>query len=133
MNKLKGELTTLKNRLEEIESCLVLSNERNDEVVRNQEQIEHRLHNLEELHEDLRKMVTVLHEDVGLIGEYLNGVITRVNDLHRCLNEWGDKVSRCDEKSDVNDNDDDDDEFDLDDYNEKIDVEVARINDCMNK
>ena len=132
MNKLKGELTTLKNKLQEIESCLILSNERNDKVVRNQEQVEHRLHNLEELHEDLRKTVKMLHEDVGLVGEYLNTVITRVNDLHRCLNEWGDKVSRCD---DDDDNDDDDDEFDLSDYDEKIDIEVARMrdNDCLNK
>ena len=139
MNRMEREITTLKNRLQEIELCLILSNERNNEVVRNQEQVEHRLNNLEDLHEDLEKRVTMLQEDVGLIREYLNGAITRINDLHRCLDEWTDKDLRCDEKMGVSDDDDDDDdEFDLSDYDEKIDLEVAKIqqmedNDCMNK
>ena len=130
MNRLVPEITTIKNRLQEIELCLMLSNERNNEVVRNQEQVEHRLNNLEDLYEDLEKRVTMLQEDVGLIHEYLNGTITRVNDLHRCLNELDNEKIAVD--------DDDDDEFDMSDYDEKIDLEVAKIqqmgdNDCMNK
>ena len=138
MNRLEPEITTIKNRLQEIEWCLILSNERNDEVVRNQEQVEHRLNNLEDLYEELEKKVTMLQEDVGLIHEYLNGTITRVNDLHRCLDEWTDKDLRCDEKLTVNDDDDNDDEFDLSDYDEKLDLEVAKTqqmedNACMNE
>ena len=137
MDRLEREITTLKNRFEEIEWNLLLSNESNNEVVRNQEQMEHRLNNLEESHEDLEKKVTMVQEDVGLIREYLNNAITRINDLHRCLDEWADKDLRCNEKmfvSDDDDDDDDDDEFDLTDCSEKITLEIQQMkdNDSMN-
>ena len=132
MNRMEREITTLKNRLEEIECSLILSNAINNEVVRNEEQVEHRLNNLEELHEGLEKRVTMLQEDVGMIREYLNNAITRINDLHRCLDEWTDKDLWCSEKMDSSD------EFDLDDYSEKITLEVVKLkqmedNDSMNK
>ena len=135
MNRLEQEITTLKNRLDEIEWNLVLSNESNYEAVRNQEQMEHRINNLEESNEDLGKKVMMLREDVVLIGEYLNNAITRINDLHRCLNELADKDLWCNEKMGVSDDDDDDDdEFDLDDCSEKIDLELHEMknNDSMN-
>ena len=135
MDRLEREITTLKNRFEEIEWNLLLSNESNNEVVRNQEQMEHRLNNLEESHEDLEKKVTMVQEDIGLIREYLNNAITRINDLHRCLDEWVDKDLRCNEKMFVSDDDDDDDdEFDLTDCSEKITLEVQQMkdNDSMN-
>ena len=129
MDRLEREITMLKNRFEEIEWSLLLSNETNSEVVRNQEQMEHRLNNLEESHEDLEKKVTMVMEDVELIREYLNNAITRINDLHRCLDELVDKDLRCYEKMFVSDDDDDDDDFDLTDCSEKIDLEVQQMKD----
>ena len=135
MNRLGQEISTLKNRLEEIECSLILSNASNNEVARNEEQMEHRLSNLEELCEGMEKMVTCLQEDVGLIREYLNNAITRINDLHRCIDE-ANKDLWCSET--MGSSDDDDGEFDLDDYNEKISLEAVKLqqtedNDCINK
>ena len=119
MNRLEREITTLKNKLQNLECYLLLSNERNTELVKNQEQIEHRVNNLEEL-------CKALQEDVSLIADYVNATITRVSDLHGCLNVLGDKDLRCHETMDASD-DDNDDEFDLDDYDDKIALEVEYI------
>ena len=126
MNRLEREITTLKDRLGQIELNLLLCNTSNDEVVRNQEQMEHRLNNFEESTEDFGKKVAMLQEDVGLIHEYLNNAITRINDLHQCLNERVNKDLRCYEKMSASD-DDDDDEFDLDDCSKKIELEVQQL------
>ena len=128
MNRLEREIITLKDRLSQIEWNLLSCNTSNDEVVRNQEQMEHRLNNLEESTEGLGKKVAMLQEDVGLISEYLNNAITRINDLHRWLDEWVDKDLRCNEKMCASDDDnDDDEEFDLDDCSEKIELEVQQL------
>ena len=102
---------------EEIECGLILSNASN-----NEEQMEHRLSNLEELCEGMEKMVTCLQTDVGMIHEYLNNAITRINDLHRCLNECVDKDLMCNEKMRASD-----DEFDLDDCSERIELKVQQL------
>ena len=127
MDRLEREITTMKNRFEENECSLILFNARNNEVVRNQEQQEHRLSNLEESHEDLQKKVTMVQEDVVMIREYLNNAITRINDLHRWLDECSGKDLWCSEKMDSSD--DDDDEFDLDDCSEKIELEIQQMKD----
>ena len=135
MDRLEREITTLKNRFEEIEWHLLLSNESNNEVVRNQEQMEHRLNNLEESHEDLEKKVTMVLEDVELIREYMNNAITRINDLHQCLGKLADKDLQCNETMFVSDDDDDDDdEFDMTDCSERITLEIQQLkdNDSLN-
>ena len=43
MNRLEREISTLKNRLNEIEWNLMMSNESNVKVEREQEQLEHRV------------------------------------------------------------------------------------------
>ena len=127
MNRLEREIKTLKDRLGQIEFNLLSCNTCNDEVVRNQEQMEHRLNNVEELTEDLGKKVAMLQEDVELISEYLNNAITRINDLHQCLNDQVNKDLRCYEKM----SDSDDDEFDLDDCSKKIELEVQQLEKTM--
>ena len=114
MARLEQEIATLKNRLGEIEWDLQLYNICNDEVIKNQEQMEHRLHNIEESHKDMGEKISLIQKDVGQICEYLNNAIARINDLHQCLNLL------CDEKMDgSNDDDDDDAEFNLDGCSKK--------------
>ena len=126
MNRLEQEITKLKDRLDQIESNLLLCCTNNDEVVRNQEPMEHTLYNVEELAEDLVKKVEMLREDVVVTGEYLNNAISRINCLHQCLNELLNKDLRCNEKMSTSD-DDDDDEFDLDDCSERIESEAQQL------
>ena len=126
LNRLEPEIETLKNRVQEIESCLIVSNVRENEAEKNEEQLEHRVNNVEDLHNDLEKRVIMLQQDVRLLQEYLNAAITRINVLHGCLNEYIDKDLRCDEKLVVSD-DDDDGELEFIDYSNKIDQEVVKI------
>ena len=132
MYRLEREIKTLKDRLGQIESNLQLCYTSNDDVTRNQEQIEHRLNNVEETTKDLVKKVEMLREDVVVTGEYLNNAITRINDLHQCLNKLLDKDLKCNEKMCSSDDESDlDDEFDLDDCSERIELEVQRLEKTM--
>ena len=116
MYRLEREIKTLKDKLGQIESNLQLCYTSSDDVGKNQEQLEHRLHNVEETTKDLVKKVELLREDVVMTGEYLNNAITRINDLHKCLN----MICNGGDESDT-------DEFDLDDCSKEIEQEIQRL------
>ena len=110
LNKLEPEIKELKNKVNDLESCLIVSNVRVNEEEKNGEQLEHRVNNIEDSHDDLKKKVIMLQQDVTQLGEYLNTAITRINLLHECLNKAIDKDLRCYEYMVSSDDDDDNDE-----------------------
>ena len=95
LNRLEPQIEELQNRVDDLESCLIVSNVRVNEGEKNEEQLEHRVNNIEESHDDLEKKVIMLQQDVTFLGEYLNTAITRINLLHECLNKTIDKDLRC--------------------------------------
>ena len=126
MNRLELEILALGNRVQEIQACLIVSDERGKEAENNQEQLEHRVAVLEDSsalkQEDLEHRVTMIEHDLRVLHDHLNVAITRINELHKCLDCLIDKDLWCDEKLDVSDE-----EFDLTDYSEKVDKKIARV------
>ena len=103
MDRLKKEIKTVKNRLNQIEPMLLMLNENVENVDRNTEQIEHRLCVNEE---DLGKRVAALEKYIKIIYEHVNGAIERVNTLHQYLKELTNETLP-----------DSDDEFSFDEFN----------------
>ena len=108
LNRLEPEIEELKNKVNDLESCLIMSNVRVNEEEKNEEQLEHRVNNIEDSNDDLNKKVIMLQHDITLLGEYLNTAITRINLLHECLNKAMDKDLRCYEYMVSSDDDDND-------------------------
>ena len=106
LNRFEPEIEKLKNKVEHIETCLILSNVRENDAEKYNEQLEHRVNNAEDSHKDLEKMVIMLNQDVKQIQEYVNGAITRINELHECLNKCLNKDLWCNEKLVISDDDD---------------------------
>ena len=126
MNRLEPEIIALRDSIQEIQSCLIVSIERGKEGEKNQEQLQDRVALLEDSsvlqNEGLEHRVKMIEHDVKLLHEHLNGAITRINDLHKWLDRLTDKDLRCDEKLDVSDE-----EFNLSDYSDKVDQEIERM------
>ena len=128
MNRLEPEILALRDSIQEIQACLIVSDEREKEVEKNQEQLEHRMTVLEDSSalsdEGLEHRVKMIEYDVKVLHEHLNAAITRINELHKCLNSLADKDLWCDEQLDVSD---DDEEFDFSDYSDKVTEEIVRV------
>ena len=121
LNRLEPKIIVLGHAVEEIKSTLTSFDARAQVVDGIEDKVEDRL--------------AVVEGKVDKIQDHLHLLVDTINVILKRLN----KNLRCDEKMGVSDDDDDDDdEFDLSDYDEKIDLEVAKIqqmedNDCMNK
>ena len=75
--------------------------------------------------EGLEHRVKMIEYDVKVLHEYLDAAITRINELHKCLNSLTDKDLWCDELPYISD--DDDEEFDFSDYGDKVIKEIVRV------
>ena len=126
MNRLEPEIIALKDSIKEIQACLIVSDERGKEAEKNQEQLEHRVSVLEDLCvltvEGIEQRVKFIEQNVEILDKNLTAAITRINDLHKCLKSFANKDLRCEEELD-----DSDEEFDLSDYSDKVDQEIARM------
>ena len=126
MNRLEPEIIALKDSIKEIQACLIVSDERGKEAENNQEQLEHRVSVLEDLCvltvEGIEQRVKFIEQNVEILDKNLTAAITRINDLHKCLKSFANKDLRCEEELD-----DSDEEFDLSDYSDKVDQEIARM------
>ena len=126
MNRLEPEIIALKDSIKEIQACLIVSDERGNEAEKNQEQLEHRVSVLEDLCvltvEGIEQRVKFIEQNVEILDKNLTAAITRINDLHKCLKSFANKDLRCEEELD-----DSDEEFDLLDYSDKVDQEIARM------
>ena len=126
MNRLEPEIIALKDSIKEIQAYLIVSDERGKEAEKNQEQLEHRVSVLEDLCvltvEGIEQRVKFIEQNVEILDKNLTAAITRINDLHKCLKSLANKDLRCEEELD-----DSDEEFDLSDYSDKVDQEIARM------
>ena len=79
---------------------------------------------VERFHDKAEDRLIVLEDKVERIHDYLNAVVDRINDLHKWVDTFTDKDLRCRERIDTSDEEE---EFEFDDYDDKIDEQVARI------
>ena len=126
MNRLEPEMIVLRHHIQEIQSSLIISDERGKEAEKNQEQLEHRVSVLEDICvlavEGIEQRVKFVEQNVEILNKHLNDAITRINVLHKCLKSLTNNDLRCKEELD-----DSDEEFDFSDYSDKIDEEITRV------
>ena len=94
MDKLKKEIKSIKNTLNTIEPALVICHANIKDVERTQEYVENRL----SANENLEERITRLEEYIDVVYKHLNITITRVNTIHRYLNEREYQDLQCHEK-----------------------------------
>ena len=110
LNNLEPKINVLGDAVEEIRSCLIAFDARATETGVIQDKVEDRL--------------IVLEDKVERIHDYLNAVVDRINDLHKWVDTFRDKDLCSHEEMGTSDEEE---EFEFDDYDDKIDEQVARI------
>ena len=121
LNNLEPKINVLGDAVEEIRSCLIAFNARATETDAIQDKVEDRLIALE----DKVDRLIALEDKVERIHDYLNTAIKRINAIHKYIDTVTD--IRCHEEMPTSDEE----EFDFDDYDDKIDEQLTRINNTQ--
>ena len=115
INRLEPEMIVLRQRIQEIQSSLIISNEWENEAEKNHDQLEHTVSVLEDLCaiklKGIEQRVELVEKNVEMLHKYLN------NEDLRC-------------KEELNDSDE---EFDFTDFSYKIDEEIKRVEQMGNE